>query len=141
MRRTKTSLVGTMAVMLSLRPATSARAQSLVMFYNFVTGATETGSVDGNGTFTDLQVFTTVPWTHIAGPGGGEVLFYSSVNRRALTGSVDGNGTFTVQQVYSGFGCWTNVAGLIRDGEVLFDDATTTEEVANTGSVAPFRKI
>jgi len=135
MRRTTKTLVGTMAVMLALLGATSARADSLVLFYTFFpdVGHIETGSVAPDGTFTSLQFFGNPRWTHIAGLGGGEVLFYDAYTGVAQTGSVAPDGTFTHQRGYSPFAHWTHIAGL-GNGEVLFYNVDNF--MAQTGSVA-----
>lgn len=121
-----------LAMPVLLLPATSARADSLVLLYNGNTGTADTGFVDTNGNFTDLNVYTTVgDWTHIVGLGGGLVLFYNSVGF-ARTYFVDTNGNFTPLKFYTGFAPWTHVVGL-GGGLVLFYNEFTG--VAETGSV------
>ena len=122
-----------LAMLALLLPATSARADSLVLFYDRNTGAAETGFVDTDGTFTDLNLYSGfAPWTHIAGVGGGLVLFYDRNTGAAETGFVDTNGTFTVLNVYSGFAPWTHIIG-VGGGLVLFYDRNTG--AAETGFV------
>src|SRR5215472_16515549 len=134
MRRTTKTLVGTMAVMLALLPATSARADSLVLFYTFFrdVGQIETGSVAPDGTFANLQFFGAPLWTHIAGLGNGLVLSYDANTGSAKTAFVDTDGTFTILLSYFPFAHWTHIAGL-GNGLVLFYDADTGS--AETGSV------
>src|SRR5262245_57918184 len=107
-------------------------ANSLVLFYNSLTGVAETGRVT-DGAFTDLQVYGGfAPWTHVAGVGGSEVLFFDANSGTAETGRVAADGTFTDRQVYAGFASWTHVTG-VGDGLALFYNATTG--TAETGRV------
>ena len=74
---------GLLAVLALLLPATPARADSLVLFYNRDTGAGQTSFLAADGTFTDLYLYSGfAPWTHIAAVGGGLVLFYNQAPAR-----------------------------------------------------------